>query len=145
VARGVPAEQVAFIHSARNDREKAALFEACRTGQVQVLLGSTAKMGVGTNVQDRAVALHHLDCPWRPADLAQREGRIERQGNQNPEIAIYRYVTQSTFDTYSWLLNRANWGCAGQRCGPLSVPAVRIGSPPGLVWSWVARAGKGVR
>jgi len=102
VARGVPAEQVAFIHSARNDREKAALFEACRTGQVQVLLGSTAKMGVGTNVQDRAVALHHLDCPWRPADLAQREGRIERQGNQNPEITIYRYVTESTFDTYSW-------------------------------------------
>jgi len=102
VSRGVPAAQVAFIHSARNDREKAQLFEACRTGAVQVLIGSTAKMGVGTNVQARAVALHHLDCPWRPADLAQREGRIERQGNQNPEIAIYRYVTEGTFDTYSW-------------------------------------------
>jgi N12 class adenine-specific DNA methylase len=108
VARGLPAAQVAFIHSARNDREKAALFEACRSGQVQVLLGSTAKMGVGTNVQARAVALHHLDCPWRPADLAQREGRIERQGNQNPEITIYRYVTTGTFDTYSWLLNRTD-------------------------------------
>jgi len=102
VDRGVPPGQVAFIHHARTDRDKEALFEAARTGQVQVLIGSTKKMGVGTNVQDRAVALHHLDCPWRPADLAQRDGRILRQGNQNPEVGIYRYVTEATFDTYSW-------------------------------------------
>jgi len=100
--RGIPTEQVAFIHSARNDREKTQLFDAARTGAIQVLIGSTAKMGVGTNVQARAVALHHLDCPWRPADLSQRDGRVIRQGNQNPEIAIFRYVTEATFDTYSW-------------------------------------------
>jgi N12 class adenine-specific DNA methylase len=104
--RGIPTEQVAFIHSARNDREKAQLFDAARTGAVQILLGSTAKMGVGTNVQARAVALHHLDCPWRPADLSQRDGRVIRQGNQNPEVQVIRYVTEATFDTYSWLLNR---------------------------------------
>ena len=102
VARGIPAEQVAFIHSARNDREKAQLFDAARTGAVQVLVGSTAKMGVGTNVQARAIALHHLDCPWRPADLSQRDGRVIRQGNQNPEVQVIRYVTEAAFDTYSW-------------------------------------------
>ncbi|TDO27524.1 helicase-like protein [Kribbella sp. VKM Ac-2527] len=102
VARGVPAEQIAFIHSAKNDRDKAALFEAAKTGQVQVLLGSTTKMGVGTNAQDRVVALHHVDCPWRPADIVQRDGRGRRQGNQNAEIEILRYVTEGTFDTYSW-------------------------------------------
>ena len=101
-SRGVPAGQVAFIHDAATPRDKERLFERCRTGDVQVLIGSTAKMGVGTNVQDRAVALHHLDCPWRPADLAQREGRIVRQGNQNPEVQILRYVTEGTFDTYLW-------------------------------------------
>ena len=99
---GVPAEQVRFIHEARNDAEKARLFAACRTGQVAVIVGSTAKMGVGTNIQHRAIALHHLDCPWRPADIEQREGRALRQGNQNPEIQIYRYAVEGSFDAYSW-------------------------------------------
>jgi hypothetical protein len=94
--------RIAFIHSAKNDRDKAALFDAAKTGQVQVLLGSTSKMGVGTNAQDRVVALHHVDCPWRPADIIQRDGRSRRQHNQNPEIEILRYVTEGTFDTYSW-------------------------------------------
>ena len=102
VARGVPAEAVRFIHEAKDDRAKAELFAACRAGSVAVLVGSTEKMGVGTNVQDRAVALHHLDCPWRPADLAQRDGRILRQGNQNPEVRVLRYVTEGSFDTYMW-------------------------------------------
>ena len=100
--RGIPAEQVRFIHQARNDAEKARLFEACRTGKVSVIIGSTEKMGVGTNIQARAVALHHLDCPWRPADLEQRDGRALRQGNQNPEIQIIRYVVEQTFDAYNW-------------------------------------------
>ncbi|GJF03858.1 hypothetical protein PSD17_28170 [Pseudonocardia sp. D17] len=100
--RGVPEERVRFIHDARNDREKAELFEACRNGAVAVLVGSTGKMGVGTNVQARAIALHHLDCPWRPADLAQRDGRALRQGNAYAEIGIYRYVTEGSFDAYSW-------------------------------------------
>jgi hypothetical protein len=102
VLRGVPDGQVRFIHDAKDDRAKAELFAACRAGSVAVLVGSTAKMGIGTNVQDRAVALHHLDCPWRPADLAQREGRILRQGNQNSEVQILRYVTEGSFDTYMW-------------------------------------------
>jgi N12 class adenine-specific DNA methylase len=100
--RGIPAERVRFIHEARNDAEKARLFEACRTGKVSVIVGSTEKMGVGTNIQARAVALHHLDCPWRPADLEQRDGRALRQGNQNPEIQILRYVVEQTFDAYNW-------------------------------------------
>ena len=100
--RGVPREQVRFIHEARNDREKARLFAACRAGHVAVIVGSTEKMGVGTNIQDRCVAVHHLDCPWRPADIEQREGRGVRQGNQNPEIAIYRYAVEGSFDAYSW-------------------------------------------
>ncbi|MDA8281998.1 MAG: helicase [Actinomycetota bacterium] len=102
VARGIPPEAVRFIHEAKDDRAKAELFAACRAGSVAVLVGSTEKMGVGTNVQDRAVALHHLDCPWRPADLAQRDGRILRQGNQNPEVRVLRYVTEGSFDTYMW-------------------------------------------
>ena len=102
VARGIPTEAVRFIHEAKDDRAKAELFAACRAGSVAVLVGSTEKMGVGTNVQDRAVALHHLDCPWRPADLAQRDGRILRQGNQNPEVRVLRYVTEGSFDTYMW-------------------------------------------
>lgn len=102
VARGVPAESVRFMHEARNDAEKARLFAAARAGSVSVLMGSTEKMGVGTNVQARAVALHHLDCPWRPADLEQRDGRILRQGNQNPEVEILRYVTEGSFDVFSW-------------------------------------------
>ena len=85
----MPAEQVRFIHEARNDAEKARLFAACRAGHVSVLVGSTEKMGVGTNIQDRCIAIHHLDCPWRPADIEQRDGRGVRQGNQNPEIHIY--------------------------------------------------------
>jgi hypothetical protein len=85
-ARGVPEEKIRFIHEAKNDIEKARLFAAARAGSVSVLIGSTEKMGVGTNVQARAVALHHLDCPWRPADLEPRDGRIIRQGNQNPEV-----------------------------------------------------------
>lgn len=100
--RGVPAERIRFIHEAKNDVEKGRLFAAARAGQVSVLLGSTAKMGVGTNVQARAVALHHLDCPWRPADLEQRDGRIMRQGNQNPEIQIIRYAVEGSFDTISY-------------------------------------------
>ncbi|WP_459645160.1 helicase-related protein [Kineococcus sp. NUM-3379] len=102
VKRGMPAEQVRFIHEAKNDSEKGRLFAACRSGEVAVIVGSTQKMGVGTNIQARAVALHHLDCPWRPADLQQRDGRILRQGNQNPEISIYRWVTEGSFDAYSW-------------------------------------------
>ncbi|WP_052762069.1 helicase-related protein [Jiangella alkaliphila] len=100
--RGIPHEQVRYIHDAPSDAEKARLFAAARAGQIAVLLGSTSKMGVGTNVQTRAVALHHVDCPWRPADLAQRDGRIMRQGNQNPEIQIYRYVVEGSFDGYLW-------------------------------------------
>lgn len=102
VARGVPREKVRFVHEAKNDTEKARLFEACRSGQVAVLLGSTEKMGVGTNIQTRAIALHHIDCPWRPADIQQREGRILRQGNQNSGVRIYRYVVEGSFDAYSW-------------------------------------------
>ncbi|NCD20551.1 MAG: helicase, partial [Actinobacteria bacterium] len=102
VARGLPRDGVRFIHEAKTDVEKERLFAAARSGHVDVLIGSTQKMGVGTNVQARAVALHHLDCPWRPADIAQREGRIIRQGNQNPEVGIYRYVVEGSFDAYSW-------------------------------------------
>ncbi|MBA2717275.1 MAG: helicase [Propionibacteriales bacterium] len=102
VDQGLPPESVRFIHEARNDIEKARLFAAARAGQIAVLLGSTQKMGVGTNIQARAIALHHLDCPWRPADVEQRDGRIMRQGNQNPEVAIYRYVVEGSFDAYSW-------------------------------------------
>ena len=102
IAQGMPAEQIAFIHEAKTEVQKKELFAKVRTGQVRVLLGSTAKMGAGTNVQDRLVALHDLDCPWRPGDLAQRKGRIERQGNQNPLVHVYRYVTEGTFDAYLW-------------------------------------------
>jgi len=101
-ARGIARAGVRFVHEAKNDRAKGELFAACRTGQVSVLVGSTEKMGVGTNVQARAVALHHLDCPWRPADLAQREGRILRQGNQNQAVEIVRYVSEASFDAYLW-------------------------------------------
>ena len=102
VAQGMPAEQIAIIHEANTEVRKKELFAKVRTGQVRVLLGSTAKMGAGTNVQDRLVALHDLDCPWRPGDLAQRKGRIERQGNQNETVHVYRYVTEGTFDAYLW-------------------------------------------
>ena len=102
IAKGVPAEQIAFIHEANTEVRKKELFSKVRTGQVRVLLGSTQTMGAGTNVQDRLVALHDLDCLWRPGDLAQRKGRIERQGNQNETVHVYRYVTEGTFDAYLW-------------------------------------------
>ena len=102
VERGIPAEQIAFIHEANTEVKKKELFARVRSGQVRVLMGSTAKMGAGTNVQDRLIALHDLDCPWRPGDLEQRAGRIVRQGNMNPEVSIYRYVTEATFDAYLW-------------------------------------------
>lgn len=103
VARGIPREQIAFIHEANTEVRKKELFAKVRAGQVRVLMGSTFKMGAGMNVQDRLVALHDLDCPWRPGDLEQRSGRIIRQGNRNKEVHIYRYVTESTFDAYLWV------------------------------------------
>ena len=102
--KGVPAEEIAFIHQANTELRKAELFSKVRSGQVRFLLGSTAKMGAGTNVQDRLIALHHLDVPWRPSDIEQQEGRILRQGNRNPKVKIFRYVTEGTFDSYSWQL-----------------------------------------
>lgn len=99
---GIPAEEIAYIHEASTNKQKEALFEKIRKGKVRVLLGSTEKMGAGTNVQERLIALHHIDVPWRPSDIEQREGRIIRQGNQNKEVHIYRYVTEDTFDAYSW-------------------------------------------
>ena len=102
IAGGVPAEQIAFIHDANTEVKKKELFGKVRSGQVRVLLGSTSKMGAGTNVQDRLVAIHDLDCPWRPGDLQQRKGRIERQGNQNEKVHVFRYVTEGTFDAFLW-------------------------------------------
>ena len=99
---GVPAAEIAFIHDADTDAAKKTLFESVNDGQVRILLGSTEKMGAGTNVQRRLTALHHLDAPWRPRDIEQREGRILRQGNQNPEVQIFRYVTEGSFDAYMW-------------------------------------------
>ena len=104
VARGIPAEQVRFIHEATTDAQKKELFGKVRSGEVRVLFGSTPKMGAGTNVQDRLIAIHNLNCPWRPSDLEQRQGRIERQGNMFPEVEVYRYVTEQTFDTYLYQL-----------------------------------------
>ena len=100
IARGIPAEEIAFVHEANNEAQKKELFAKVRRGKIRVLFGSTPRMGAGTNVQDRLIALHDLDCPWRPRDLEQRSGRIIRQGNQNPEVQIYRYVTEGTFDSY---------------------------------------------
>ena len=102
IARGVPVNEIAFIHSADTDAKKKELFAKVRSGQVRVLMGSTAKMGAGTNVQDRLIALHDLDAPWRPGDLEQRKGRIERQGNMNETVHVYRYVTENSFDSYLW-------------------------------------------
>ena len=102
IERGVPEEEIAFIHEANTETRKAELFANVRAGKVSILLGSTAKMGAGTNVQKRLIALHHLDIPWRPSDIEQREGRILRQGNDNPKVEIYRYVTEGTFDSYMW-------------------------------------------
>ena len=104
IDRGIPKEEIAFIHDANTDARKQELFNKVRRGQVRVLIGSTQKMGAGTNCQDRLIALHDLDCPWRPSDLIQRSGRIIRQGNKNPEVDIYRYVTEGTFDAYLYQL-----------------------------------------
>ena len=104
IERGIPEEQIAFIHDAKTETQKIDLFRKVRKGEVRVLLGSTAKMGAGTNAQNKLIALHDLDCPWRPSDLEQRSGRIIRQGNENPEVHIYRYVTEETFDAYLYQL-----------------------------------------
>src|SRR5271166_4807608 len=102
IAAGVPAEQIAAVGEADSDAKKQALFEKVRNGLIRVLIGSTQKMGTGTNVQKRLAALHHLDAPWKPAEVEQREGRILRQGNSNDQVAIYRYVTEGSFDSYMW-------------------------------------------
>ena len=104
IEKGVPEKEIAFIHTANTETRKAELFAKVRSGQVRFLLGSTAKMGAGTNVQDLLIAEHHLDVPWRPSDIEQREGRIVRQGNKNKSVKILRYVTEGTFDSYSWQL-----------------------------------------
>ena len=101
-AQGIPREEIVFIHEANTETKKAELFAKVRAGQVRILIGSTPKLGAGTNVQDRLIALHHLDCPWKPSDLEQQEGRILRQGNRNEKVKIFRYVTEGTFDAYSW-------------------------------------------
>src|SRR5207302_6767611 len=102
IDRGIPRQQIAAIGDADSDAKKQALFDKVRSGQVRVLIGSTQKMGTGTNVQKRLVALHHLDAPWKPAEVEQREGRILRQKNENECVAIYRYVTEGSFDAYMW-------------------------------------------
>ena len=114
IAKGVPAEEIAYIHTANSETQKKELFGKVRSGQVRVLIGSTQKMGAGTNVQTKLAALHHLDCPWRPSDLQQREGRIIRQGNENPEVDIYTYVTENTFDSYLYQLVESKQKFIGQ-------------------------------
>lgn len=114
IAKGVPAEEIAYIHTANSEAQKKELFGKVRSGQVRVLIGSTQKMGTGTNVQTKLAALHHLDCPWRPSDLQQREGRIIRQGNENKEVDIYTYVTENTFDSYLYQLVESKQKFIGQ-------------------------------
>ena len=114
MALGIPEAEIAFIHSAKTEVQKRELFGKVRSGQIRVLLGSTAKMGAGTNVQTKLIALHHIDCPWRPSDLQQREGRIVRQGNENPEVDIYTYVTENTFDSYLFQLVESKQRFIGQ-------------------------------
>lgn len=114
ITKGIPEEEIAYIHSAKNEQQKQRLFAKVRAGQVRILMGSTQKMGAGTNVQDRLIALHHIDCPWRPSDLQQREGRIIRQGNTNPEVDIYTYVTEGTFDSYLYQLVESKQRFIGQ-------------------------------
>ena len=114
IARGIPAEEIAYIHSANTEVQKKELFGKVRSGQIRVLIGSTQKMGAGTNVQQKLVAEHHLDCPWRPSDLQQREGRIIRQGNENPEVEIFSYVTEGTFDAYLYQLVESKQKFIGQ-------------------------------
>ena len=100
---GVPKDEISFIHDAKTDSAKEKVFQKVKQGEIRVLLGSTAKMGAGTNVQDKLIAIHDLDVPWRPSDLEQRAGRIVRQGNENEEVSIYRYITENTFDSYLWV------------------------------------------
>lgn len=114
IAKGIPAEEIAFIHEANNDKQKADLFAKVRAGKVRVLLGSTQKMGAGTNVQDKIIASHDIDCPWRPSDLEQRAGRTVRQGNENDTVHLYRYVTENTFDAYLYQLVEAKQKFVGQ-------------------------------
>jgi len=114
IEKGIPAEEIAYIHTAETEAKKKELFGKVRSGQIRVLLGSTQKMGAGTNVQTKLVALHHLDCPWRPSDLQQREGRIIRQGNENSEVDIYTYVTENTFDSYLYQLVEGKQKFIGQ-------------------------------
>ena len=114
IAKGIPGEQIAYIHSANSEAQKKEMFGKVRSGQIRVLLGSTQKMGAGTNVQQRLIALHHLDCPWRPSDLQQREGRIVRQGNMHGEVDIYTYVTENTFDSYLYQLVESKQKFIGQ-------------------------------
>lgn len=114
LARGIPAKEIAYIHTADSEAKKKDLFGKVRSGQIRILIGSTQKMGAGTNVQERLKALHHLDCPWRPADLQQREGRIIRQGNLNPDVDIYTYVTENTFDSYLYQLVESKQKFIGQ-------------------------------
>lgn len=114
IAKGVPAEEIAFIHEANNDKQKADLFAKVRAGKVRVLLGSTQKMGAGTNVQDKIIASHDIDCPWRPSDLEQRAGRTVRQGNENDTVHLYRYVTENTFDAYLYQLVETKQKFVGQ-------------------------------
>ncbi len=104
IARGIPTAEIAYIHDAESDSQKRILVDAVNAGRIRILLGSTEKMGAGTNVQKRLIAMHHLDAPWRPRDIEQREGRILRQGNDNPEVKIHRYVTEGSFDAYMWQL-----------------------------------------
>ena len=114
IAKGIPDAEIAFVHAAETEAKKKELFGKVRSGQIRVLIGSTQKMGAGTNVQKKLIALHHLDCPWRPADLQQREGRIIRQGNDNPEVEIYTYVTENTFDSYLYQLVESKQKFIGQ-------------------------------
>ena len=114
IAKGIPAEEIAYIHSAATEAQKKEMFGKVRSGQIRVLLGSTQKMGAGTNVQTKLIALHHIDCPWRPSDLQQREGRIVRQGNENAEVDICTYVTENTFDSYLYQLVESKQRFIGQ-------------------------------
>ena len=114
IEKGIPEEEIAFIHDAKTEVQKKEMFGKVRSGQIRVLLGSTFKMGAGTNVQHKLKALHHLDCPWRPSDLQQREGRIIRQGNTNSEVDIYTYVTENTFDSYLYQLVEGKQKFIGQ-------------------------------
>jgi hypothetical protein len=114
IAKGIPADEIAYIHNANSEAKKKELFGKVRSGQIRVLIGSTQKMGAGTNCQQKLIALHHLDCPWRPSDLQQREGRIVRQGNENPEVDIYTYVTENTFDSYLYQMVEGKQKFIGQ-------------------------------